>query len=54
MGQRDIKQQTSFVGNNMKSLHVSVEQSLKNLRTSYIDILYLQWVCSLILNDAFL
>ena len=37
----------------MKSLHVSVEASLKKLRTDYIDILYLHWVsplpqCSLI------
>ena len=28
----------------MKSLHVSVEASLKKLRTDYIDILYLHWV----------
>ena len=27
----------------MKSLHLSVEESLKNLRTSYIDILYVHW-----------
>lgn len=27
----------------MKSLHLSVEASLKKLRTSYIDILYLHW-----------
>ena len=30
----------------MKSLHISVEQSLKKLRTDYIDILYVHWVCS--------
>ena len=27
----------------MKSMHVSVDASLKKLRTSYIDILYLHW-----------
>ncbi|KAL6304738.1 Aldo/keto reductase [Sparassis latifolia] len=39
----DIPQKTSYVGNNMKSLHISVEASLKKLRTSYIDILYVHW-----------
>ncbi|OCH91289.1 Aldo/keto reductase [Obba rivulosa] len=38
-----LKQKTQFVGNNMKSLHISVEASLKKLRTSYIDILYVHW-----------
>jgi len=33
----------NFVGNAKKSLHVSVEQSLKRLRTNYIDILYVHW-----------
>ncbi|EIW58495.1 Aldo/keto reductase [Trametes versicolor FP-101664 SS1] len=42
-GRTDIKQHTSYVGNSMKSLHISVEQSLKKLRTSYIDILYVHW-----------
>lgn len=28
----------------MKTLQISVEESLKKLRTSYIDILYLHWV----------
>ena len=28
----------------MKSLHLSIEESLKKLRTSYIDILYVHWV----------
>lgn len=40
----DIKQKTSYVGNSVKSMHLSVEASLKNLRTSYIDILYVHWV----------
>ncbi|KAH9952069.1 aryl-alcohol dehydrogenase [Amylocystis lapponica] len=38
-----IKQKTHFAGNSMKSLHNSVEASLKKLRTSYIDILYIHW-----------
>ncbi|KAI0673869.1 aryl-alcohol dehydrogenase [Trametes maxima] len=42
-GRTDIKQQTAYVGNNLKSLHISVEESLKKLRTTYIDILYLHW-----------
>ena len=29
--------------NHTKSVHVSVEASLKKLRTSYIDILYVHW-----------
>ncbi|EIM85932.1 Aldo/keto reductase [Stereum hirsutum FP-91666 SS1] len=33
----------TFVGNNVKSMHVSVEASLKKLKTSYVDILYLHW-----------
>jgi len=40
----DFPQKTAYVGNNMKNLHCSVEASLKKLRTSYIDILYLHWV----------
>jgi len=31
------------MGNNIKSLHMSVDASLKKLRTSYIDILYIHW-----------
>ncbi|KAF8968930.1 NADP-dependent oxidoreductase domain-containing protein [Flammula alnicola] len=36
-------QKILFVGNNAKSLHISVKESLKNLRTDYIDLLYLHW-----------
>ncbi|KAI0346388.1 aryl-alcohol dehydrogenase [NADP(+)] [Trametopsis cervina] len=39
----DAKQRTHYAGNNTKSLHLSVEASLKKLRTSYIDILYVHW-----------
>ncbi|KAF9474001.1 Aldo/keto reductase [Pholiota conissans] len=38
-----IEQKVLFVGNNAKSLHMSVEASLKKLRTTYIDLLYLHW-----------
>jgi len=35
--------QSNFAGNNMKSLRVSVEDSLKKLQTEYIDLLYVHW-----------
>ncbi|KAF9477337.1 Aldo/keto reductase [Pholiota conissans] len=38
-----IEQKVMYVGNNAKSLHLSVEASLKKLRTYYIDLLYLHW-----------
>ncbi|KAF8970118.1 Aldo/keto reductase [Flammula alnicola] len=38
-----VEQKVFFVGNSTKSLHISVEASLKKLRTSYIDLLYLHW-----------
>jgi aryl-alcohol dehydrogenase-like predicted oxidoreductase len=38
-----VAQKVLYVGNSAKSLQVSVEQSLKKLRTSYIDLLYLHW-----------
>ncbi|KAL5499227.1 AAD14_2 [Sanghuangporus vaninii] len=40
---QDIKNKVNYVGNNAKSLKLSVEASLKKLRTSYIDILYVHW-----------
>lgn len=39
-----IPQQSQYTGNNMKSLHNSLEASLKQLRTSYVDILYVHFV----------
>ncbi|KAK7050499.1 Aldo/keto reductase [Favolaschia claudopus] len=42
-GDESITQKTHYVGNSIKSMHISVEASLKKLRTSYIDILYVHW-----------
>ncbi|KAF9465835.1 NADP-dependent oxidoreductase domain-containing protein [Collybia nuda] len=38
-----IGQKVQYVGSGNKSLHLSVEASLKKLRTSYIDLLYVHW-----------
>ncbi|KAM5358380.1 hypothetical protein ACJZ2D_015333 [Fusarium nematophilum] len=35
--------QTNFTGNSAKSMHISVRDSLKKLRTDYIDVLYVHW-----------
>ncbi|KIK71548.1 hypothetical protein GYMLUDRAFT_33750 [Collybiopsis luxurians FD-317 M1] len=43
LGDKNITQKVNYTGNNAKSLHMSVEASLKKLRTSYIDILYVHW-----------
>ncbi|CAK5265815.1 unnamed protein product [Mycena citricolor] len=40
---RNVTQQVNYAGNNVKSMHLSVDASLKKLRTSYIDILYVHW-----------
>ena len=40
---KSVSQKVLYNGNSAKSLHISVEQSLKKLRTSYIDLLYLHW-----------
>ncbi|EIW59452.1 Aldo/keto reductase [Trametes versicolor FP-101664 SS1] len=40
---QDIKQKTSYVGNRVKSTHLSVEESSKSLPTSYTDIFYVHW-----------
>jgi len=37
------RQQSNFGGNSAKSLHVSVEQSLRKLQTNYIDLLYVHY-----------
>ncbi|KAJ7084654.1 Aldo/keto reductase [Mycena belliarum] len=41
--QPEFGKQVNYTGNNIKSMHVSVEASLKKLRTTYIDILYVHW-----------
>jgi aryl-alcohol dehydrogenase-like predicted oxidoreductase len=33
----------NYAGNSSKSLRVSVDDSLKKLRTDYIDVLYVHW-----------
>ncbi|OCH89847.1 Aldo/keto reductase [Obba rivulosa] len=38
-----MQQRSQFVGNSIKNLHNSIEMSLKNLRTTYVDILYIHW-----------
>lgn len=35
--------QQNYQGNHAKSLHVSLNASLKKLKTDYIDLLYLHW-----------
>ncbi|KLO05785.1 Aldo/keto reductase [Schizopora paradoxa] len=40
---KSIKIQANHIGNNVKHMHMSVEASLKKLRTTYIDILYVHW-----------
>ncbi|KAL5525042.1 AAD14_6 [Sanghuangporus sanghuang] len=40
---KDVSIRVNYVGNHAKSLKISVEASLKKLRTSYIDILYVHW-----------
>jgi aryl-alcohol dehydrogenase-like predicted oxidoreductase len=42
-GNDAIAQKVLYVGNGNKSLHMSVKASLKKLRTSYIDLLYVHW-----------
>ncbi|EJD05110.1 Aldo/keto reductase [Fomitiporia mediterranea MF3/22] len=39
----DVNIKANFSGNNAKSMRISVDQSLKNLRTHYIDIFYLHF-----------
>ena len=40
--EKGIKQQVLYVGNSVKMMNVSVEASLRKLRISYIDILYVR------------
>lgn len=43
MTQHKDRIQSNYGGNNAKSLKVSVEESLRKLQTSYIDLLYVHW-----------
>jgi hypothetical protein len=38
-----IEQKILYVGNSAKSMRISVDASLKKLRTDYIDLLYVHW-----------
>lgn len=49
----DIAQKVHYTGNNLKAMHISVEASLKKLRTDYIDILYVHWVGAVPLEHNF-
>lgn len=40
---KDIKIRANYGGNGVKSLRLSLEDSLKRMQTDYIDILYLHW-----------
>ncbi|KAF7291811.1 Aldo-ket-red domain-containing protein [Mycena chlorophos] len=42
-GQSGFLNQASYSGNNLKSMTISVEASLKKLRTSYIDLFYVHY-----------
>ena len=42
-GNDQIRQKVLYTGNNLKSMYISLEASLKKLRTSYVDIYYVHW-----------
>lgn len=42
-GSKAPKIMANYQGQHTKSLHLSVEASLKKLKTSYIDLLYIHW-----------
>jgi aryl-alcohol dehydrogenase-like predicted oxidoreductase len=42
-GKDEYTHKVNYSGNHAKSLHISVEASLKKLRTSYIDVLYVHF-----------
>ncbi|ETW79616.1 hypothetical protein HETIRDRAFT_410366 [Heterobasidion irregulare TC 32-1] len=42
-GDPSVAQKVNYVGNSTKSLHISLAASLRKLRTSYVDVLYVHW-----------
>ncbi|KAG6819215.1 hypothetical protein H0H93_014121 [Arthromyces matolae] len=42
-GDNTIAQKALYNGNSVKSMHISVADSLKKLQTDYIDLLYVHW-----------
>lgn len=42
-GDDTIPIKANYTGNNLKSMRIAVDASLKKLRTAYIDILYIHW-----------
>ncbi|KAG7093276.1 hypothetical protein E1B28_006959 [Marasmius oreades] len=42
-GDPTVVQHVNYVGNNLKSMYLSVNDSLKKLRTDYIDLFYIHW-----------
>ncbi|KIK57460.1 hypothetical protein GYMLUDRAFT_75648 [Collybiopsis luxurians FD-317 M1] len=42
-GNDSIAQKAFYVGNSFKNMYISINASLKKLRTSYIDLLYVHW-----------
>ena len=42
-GQTDPALHVKYSGNNAKSMRISIDASLKKLRTHYVDILYVHW-----------
>ncbi|KAI0345591.1 aryl-alcohol dehydrogenase [Trametopsis cervina] len=42
-GDQSVKQQVNYLGNNIKSMKLSLENSLKNLHTDYIDVFYVHF-----------
>ncbi|KAJ2925931.1 hypothetical protein H1R20_g11156, partial [Candolleomyces eurysporus] len=39
----NVPQKIMYSGNNVKSMHIAVESSLKNLKTTYIDLFYVHY-----------
>ena len=42
-GEMKQKSLPTYLGNNVKSMHGSLKDSLRKLRTDYVDILYVHW-----------